>query len=1142
MKLRMGWIGLGLGMIVGGIMGIPASGAAGASENCVQDYCNDPDNGNQPLQAATVQCCKKGQPISVIFNGQATQDACTNGKILIEWLCVNNAPQFVTHNCWTEFQKPCVLGACGAPKDVSDTDNDSIADKFDNCPTVKNVQFDANDNFFQPDSDVFVDPKTKAKISDGFGDVCDNCPLVWNKDQKDSDGDGVGDACDNCPFTPNKDQDPALCQNIQCAEIESVPAEGGALDLCTGPYMLSEKSCNPKDGTIASWVIDCKAALNWQCGVDAKTGYAACVPGGADGVDTDKDGFPDVSDNCPKKANPDQKDSDGDGFGDVCDNCPILANPNQKDSDGNGTGDVCEGLAKIDTDKDGVPDASDNCPATPNPDQKDGNGNGIGDACDVITQSQDGNDPEGGGGGNNSGCDPAKTTQSDKALGAITTLNLYAVAGGLKYQSWVGGEGGNIFVRLGQDPWKKIPSPWDFLPPTEVIQPYWPEDRDITALWSPDGNALFAATRLGYLFRWEGSGAQGSWQQVKKFSASLYAIAGLSVDDFWVAGGNGALWHHTTNVGWVEGRDEKGLPVSRQKPDMREFSKTVPSALTDTSRTWRGLAVLLDQVWVVGDNGSILRKKYGIAQKILNPWLDFSVDTPASLRTVWSDGATTFVGGSGGTILCGNGNNWQTCVGGNADATILQIAGPDIQHLYAAGSHSTFLVKQGGDPMAAWNPMPLPFPNSVTAVWASEQSAVAGGINGTVYTVGNNVVTADTIAKKEVAHPEWTATRWTAFQGKLTTGGNLDEVWLAGDDLAVARYQNGKWSLVHSDEGVVPFAVPSSPQRDLEDLYRRSDGIIFAVGDVNFVLKGDSTGWKHVALPVASKPAQSPPVASAFSWNTVLEWSSKIIPPPPPPEIHLKMVRPIPNGSILVAGNLGVWEIDAQDQLKQLLPKITLTQGAVADWQEAPGNMAWIAVADGAWRLGPDNPQFLAWGAPDLTPVYINGVADQMVVVGDEVAPAKPFWAPPSWGPPFGNAPSPKSHYRVSNGTVWKDANYDFPERALRIRPFFETVTPPYTDPIQLIGMAVLGEKGRIALRLRKAWLPFQTELQEDWYDGAYTFAWDYDANLTTNSIGIPNGAKVTYWYDIHVVGVGGHNAVHQLNYHYERTCKKEFF
>jgi hypothetical protein len=81
--------------------------------------------------------------------------------------------------------------------------------------------------------------------------------------------------------------------------------------------------------------------------------------------DTDQDGVPDPSDNCPNDYNPDQADTDQNGIGDECDpctdtdddgygnpgfpantceddNCPDVYNPDQADSDGNGIGDVCE--------------------------------------------------------------------------------------------------------------------------------------------------------------------------------------------------------------------------------------------------------------------------------------------------------------------------------------------------------------------------------------------------------------------------------------------------------------------------------------------------------------------------------------------------------------------------------------------------------------------------------------------------------------------------------------------------------------------------------------------------------------------------------------------------------------------------------
>lgn len=58
--------------------------------------------------------------------------------------------------------------------------------------------------------------------------------------------------------------------------------------------------------------------------------------------DSDGDGIPDQSDNCPLTANPLQEDQDGDGVGDTCDNCIAVINPLQEDIDGDGIGDRCD--------------------------------------------------------------------------------------------------------------------------------------------------------------------------------------------------------------------------------------------------------------------------------------------------------------------------------------------------------------------------------------------------------------------------------------------------------------------------------------------------------------------------------------------------------------------------------------------------------------------------------------------------------------------------------------------------------------------------------------------------------------------------------------------------------------------------------
>ncbi|MEM1177491.1 MAG: hypothetical protein AAGM22_04050 [Acidobacteriota bacterium] len=156
--------------------------------------------------------------------------------------------------------------------------------------------------------------------SDELPGASDNCPLVANPDQQDTDSDGAGDACDGCPtgddsFDADADGTPDGCDTCTDLDGDGAGDAGFPANTCA--------------------LDNCPAVEN---------------PNQADG---DSDGLGDVCDSCT--------DSDGDGAGDpgyegntcAVDNCPADANADQADADADGIGDVCDLCTGVDASGDG---------------------------------------------------------------------------------------------------------------------------------------------------------------------------------------------------------------------------------------------------------------------------------------------------------------------------------------------------------------------------------------------------------------------------------------------------------------------------------------------------------------------------------------------------------------------------------------------------------------------------------------------------------------------------------------------------------------------------------------------------------------------------------------------------------------------
>jgi len=178
-----------------------------------------------------------------------------------------------------------------------DDDNDGVDDEFDNCPILFNPDQLNTDGF--PDGGDLCDPDDD---NDGLLDENDNCPTDYNPLQTDTNEDGIGDSCqgdvdgdglndefDNCPYVFNPDQldtdedgDGNVCDDDDDADGEVDLTDCAPLDPTVNHYAL--EVCDGLDNNCNSQVdetgtIGCKDYYLDQDGDDWGAGASKCQCG-----------------------------------------------------------------------------------------------------------------------------------------------------------------------------------------------------------------------------------------------------------------------------------------------------------------------------------------------------------------------------------------------------------------------------------------------------------------------------------------------------------------------------------------------------------------------------------------------------------------------------------------------------------------------------------------------------------------------------------------------------------------------------------------------------------------------------------------------------------------------------------------------
>src|SRR5215470_5759281 len=252
------------------------------------------------------------------------------------------------------------------------------------------------------------------------------------------------------------------------------------------------------------------------------------------------------------------------------------------------------------------------------------------------------------------------------------------------------------------------------------------DEGTVMAAWGSAQGDVTLITQLGLILHTTDGGR--NWSRLKLDARDTSAVWGAGKDLYVL--GPGVIYHSPDGATWTASR-------ILNSPTLRGIWGSSP-----------------DDVWVVGDKGSILHTLDRGAS-----WLEVSGRTQAALTSVWGTGGHVFVVGVGGIVLhSSDGGRTFLPESSGVNSTLLCVWGTGPGDVWAVGEEGTIVHSDG----KAWGRQA-----ALSGFAGTTLTSVWGSSTRDIYVTGGGGV---------LLH--WDGKGWT--QVRTATAGTLRAVWGTG--------------------------------------------------------------------------------------------------------------------------------------------------------------------------------------------------------------------------------------------------------------------------------------------------------------------------------------------------------------------------